>query len=121
MDQQVQQALARGGTIDITTTGRKSGQSRRIEIWFHTLDDRVYITGLPGRRDWYANLLDHPAFIFHLKDGVQADLAAEATPITDAAQRRAILERILPKLGRAGEIETWITNSPLVAVTFDEA
>jgi F420H(2)-dependent quinone reductase len=42
--------------IDITTTGRKTGEPRRIEIWFHRLDGRYFITGAPGRpRDWYAN------------------------------------------------------------------
>ena len=44
---QVQQALTTGQVIDITTIGRKSGQLRRIEIWFHNLDGRLYITGTP--------------------------------------------------------------------------
>ena len=66
MQQAVQQALAQNLTIDITTTGRNSGRPRRIEIWLHTVDGRLYITGSPGRRDWYANLLAQPCFIFHL-------------------------------------------------------
>jgi hypothetical protein len=61
MDERVQQALARDRTIDITTRGRKSGQLRRTEIWFHQIDGQVYITGTPGRRDWYADLLAPPS------------------------------------------------------------
>jgi hypothetical protein len=47
MDDAIKQALERDLTIDITTTGRKTGQPRRIEIWFHNLDGDLYRTGLP--------------------------------------------------------------------------
>ena len=73
--------------IDITTTGRKTGEVRRIEIWFHNLDGRLFITGTPGKRSWYANLVAHPEFTFHLKEGVTADLPAHATP-ADGKRRR---------------------------------
>ena len=45
MTDAVADALANDQVIDITTTGRKSGEQRRIEIWFHRLDGRFYITG----------------------------------------------------------------------------
>src|SRR5437870_1705763 len=80
MDGPVKQALERDRTIDITTRGRKTGQPRRKEIWFHNVEGRLYITGTPGRRDWYANLLAHPEFTFHLKQSVRADLPAVACP-----------------------------------------
>ena len=51
MDEDIQHALARDRTINITTRGRKTGQLRRIEIWFHQIDGHVYITGTPGHRD----------------------------------------------------------------------
>ena len=115
MDKQVQQALAQGGTIDITTTGKRSGLARRIEIWFHNVNGRVYITGLPGQRDWYANLIANPDFTFHFKQDVQADLAARATAISDPTQKREILAHILHKLDRSHELATWVVQSPLVA------
>src|SRR6185503_17815302 len=62
MESRVRRALETERTIDITTTGRTSGRPRRIEMWFHNLDGRLYLTGTPGSRDWYANLLRHPAF-----------------------------------------------------------
>ena len=71
MDKEVKETLERDRTIDITTTGRKTGQPRRKEIWFHNLDGRLFITGTPGRRDWYANMLANPNFTFHLKQSVQ--------------------------------------------------
>src|SRR5262244_4665190 len=117
MDEQVPHALAQGGVIDITTRGRHTGQPRRIEIRFHHIEGQVYITGRPPRRrDWYANLLAHPEFTWHLKQSVQADLPARATPILDQARRRMILAAIHQKLGRYQDIEAWIESSPLVTV-----
>jgi deazaflavin-dependent oxidoreductase (nitroreductase family) len=118
MDERIKQALAHDRVIDITTTGRKSGRPRRIEIWFHNLDGTIYLTGSPGKRDWYANLRAHPEFTFHLKRSIRADLPAQATPILDEAARRAILARIVQDVGRIRELERWVKRSPLVEVRF---
>jgi deazaflavin-dependent oxidoreductase (nitroreductase family) len=118
MDEQVQHALERDRTIDITTRGRKTGQPRRKEIWFHNVEGHLYITGTPGRRDWYANLLAHPEFTFHLKQSVRADLPARAVPILEQARRRAIMAAIHGKLSGQRDLEAWVEGSPLVEVTF---
>ena len=126
MDEKIKQALERDRVIDITTTGRKTGQARRIEIWFHNLDGRLFITGLPGNpRSWYANMVANPDMTFHLKDSVQADLPARATPIRDEeAERRAILAGILEKISSdlsdsSPGLEVWVAKSPLVEITID--
>jgi deazaflavin-dependent oxidoreductase (nitroreductase family) len=114
MDEAVRQALERDRTIDITTRGRKTGQLRRKEIWFHNLDGRLYITGTPGQRDWYANMVANPEFTFHLKQSVRVDLPARATPVLEEASRRDIISRITKKLGRSRDLDAWIEGSPLV-------
>ncbi len=124
MNDQTDAALAQDRVIDITTTGRKTGEPRRIEIWFHRVEGQYYITGTPGRaRDWYANLVAHPGFTFHLKESATADLPATARPVTDPAERRKVLAVLLAPLaeftGRPGhEPEAWVESSPLVEVTF---
>jgi hypothetical protein len=118
MDERIHHALARDRTIDIITRGRNTGQLRRTEIWFHNIGGQVYITGTPGRRDWYANLLAHPEFTFHLKQSTTADLPARATPILDTARRREIIAGIHEKLGGARDLDAWVAGSPLVAVEF---
>lgn len=110
----IEQALAADRVIDITTTGRKTGEARRIEIWYHRVDGRLYITGTPGARGWYANLLEHPDFVFHLKESVQADLPAHATPVSGDEKRR-VLEAILASL--PGTLSLDADASPLVEVT----
>jgi hypothetical protein len=122
MNDEIRQALATDRVIDMTTIGRTSGQPRRKETWFHNIDGRIYLTGTPGKRDWYANMLAHPAFTFHLKESATADLAARARPITEPAERRAVLSRILVNVGRpASDLPAWEAGSPLVEVVFDES
>jgi deazaflavin-dependent oxidoreductase (nitroreductase family) len=119
VDERIKRALENDRTIDITTTGRNSGQPRRIEIWRYRYDGRTFLSGSPGTRDWYANLLAHPEFTFHLKASVQADLPAVARPITDEAERREVVSGILEDLGRGTDrVEDWVASSPLVEVDF---
>jgi len=118
MDDTITSALESDRVIDITTTGRKSGEPRRLEIWFHNIEGRIYITGMPGSRAWYANVVANPEVTFHLKESVQADLAATARPITEKAERRHVLEVIVDRLGHNAYFDRWMANSPLIEVTF---
>jgi deazaflavin-dependent oxidoreductase (nitroreductase family) len=118
VNDEVRRALETDRTIDITTTGRKSGRPRRLEMWFHNVNGRIFITGMPGRRSWYANLVANPALTFHLKESVRADLAATARAITDPAERRIVLETIVGRLGHSGDIDRWVASSPLVEISF---
>jgi deazaflavin-dependent oxidoreductase (nitroreductase family) len=119
LDEAVESALENDRTVDITTTGRTSGQPRRIEIWRYRYDGRTFLSGSPGTRDWYANLLANPKFTFHLKGSAQADLTAVARPISDEAERREVIAGILDDLGRGtGNLEEWVASSPLAEVEF---
>jgi deazaflavin-dependent oxidoreductase (nitroreductase family) len=119
LDPAVERAIENDRTIDITTVGRQSGEPRRVEIWRYRYDDRTFLSGSPGTRDWYANLLASPEFTYHLKGSTQADLPAVARPITDEAERREIVEGILEDLGRgSADLEDWVASSPLAQVEF---
>jgi deazaflavin-dependent oxidoreductase (nitroreductase family) len=122
LDERVQGALARGGVIDITTVGRQSGQPRRIEIVFHNIDGKIYISGFPSpeRRAWLANLEAHPEFTVHLKGAVRADLPARARIIDDEGERRRVLEFVARNWKRT-DVETMVRQSPLIEVTFKSA
>ena len=120
MDPQITRALAHGHTIDITTTGRLTAAPRRIEIVFHNLDGRIYISGIPNphrQRAWLRNLEAEPRFTFHLKGPVVADLPATARVISDPDERRPILERIARVWRR--DPEPMQAHSPLIEVTID--
>lgn len=122
MDDRAREALACDKTIDITTTGRTSGRSHKTEIWFMYIDGRVFITGTPGPRDWYANLVANPEFIFHLKESARADLPARATPVTDPEQRRCVMSAPETEWYRGqASMEDLVARSPIVEVFLDEA
>ncbi|NTU79952.1 MAG: nitroreductase family deazaflavin-dependent oxidoreductase [Chloroflexales bacterium] len=123
MDAAVRQAPANGLTCDITTVGRTSGQPRRIELWYFLVDGRVYLTGTPGTRDWLANLRANPHFIFHIKEGARADLAARGLIISDLAERRRIMGAVMASnswfRAQHFDMEAWVAGSPLVEVSFE--
>lgn len=118
MDETIQRALRRGHRIDITTTGRRTGRPRRIEVVFHNFDGRLYISGRPGRRAWYANLLADGHMTFHLKSIVKADLPAIARPITDEAERREVFS-LIKQVWTGLDEELMVRRSPLVEVTIE--
>ncbi|MFZ0130362.1 MAG: nitroreductase/quinone reductase family protein [Candidatus Dormiibacterota bacterium] len=119
LDQPIRDALERGGVIDITTTGRKTGQPHRIEIVFHNVGGRLFISGMPGfKRSYIANLTADPHFTFHLKGPVRADLAATARIITDDAERREVLPHIA-RIWKRDDLPVMIKSSPLFEVTID--
>jgi deazaflavin-dependent oxidoreductase (nitroreductase family) len=118
IDDRIRRALSRGHLIDITTTGRRSGRPRRIEVVFHNFGGRLFISGRPGRRGWYANLVAHPRFTFHLKGPVKADLPAIARPITDLTERREVLGQV----ANAWRMDVGILmrGAPLVEVLLED-
>ena len=121
MDAAVRDALERGGTVDITTIGRKSGLPRRIEIYFHQFDGNFYLTGRPGfKRDWVANIVANPEFTLHLKHGVKADIQVRGEPEPDPEERGRILYRALteswgsdPERSRAA-LDRWVDTAPFI-------
>ena len=117
----IDSALERGQTIDITTTGRESGQPRRLEIVFHNVGGRIYISGIPSprRRSWLANLEADPHLTFHLKGKVRADLEATARIISEEKERREVLPHIARNWGRK-DLEQMVRYSPLIEVTVQQ-
>lgn len=120
MDAEIERALKTDGLIDMTTIGKKTGKPHTVEIAFHNFDGVLYISGMPGKRDWYANLAVNPHFTFQLKQSTQASLPARAIPITDEAERRRVLSKVVKKWDREDQLETFVQSSPLVEVQLEE-
>ncbi|HEY7522407.1 MAG TPA: nitroreductase/quinone reductase family protein [Candidatus Limnocylindrales bacterium] len=121
MDDRIRRALSRGHLIDITTTGRRTGRPRRIELVFHNLDGRIFISGLPSRRrrSWIANLASDPRLTFHLKGAIAADLPATARIVSGEAERREVLAEIARRWRRT-DVDTMVAYSPLIEVLIDD-
>ena len=115
--QAISEALSRGHLVEITTTGRRSGEKRRLEIAFHNIDGRIYISGMPSpkRRNWLSNLDADPQFTFHLKGQVKADLPATARVIDEVGERRELLPHIA-RAWRRNDVDRMVEQSPLIEV-----
>jgi deazaflavin-dependent oxidoreductase (nitroreductase family) len=115
-------------TVDIVTTGRRSGAARTTEIWTTVVDGQTYICGTPNAsragierapRDWLANLVAHPELTVRLKSSVPVDLAATAERVADPAERRRVLTAPNTEYYRnAVSLEVAVAHSPMVRVSF---
>jgi deazaflavin-dependent oxidoreductase (nitroreductase family) len=120
LDDAVRRELDRGQVIDITTIGRRTGEPRRIEIVFHVIDGRVWISGMPRKepRAWLVNLQADPHLTLHLKERVVADLPATARIVDDPDERRHILASVAANWGR-DDLDIMVAYSPLIEVVVD--
>ncbi len=115
-------ALDRSQLIDLTTTGRRTGRPRRIEIFLHHDDGRLYITGMPRTdrvRDWIRNVDADPSVVIHLKQGVTADVPATARVVDDPEERRPYMEAAARRWRRT-DVDEMVAHSPLIVLTVDD-
>jgi len=122
-------ALLGDRTVDIVTTGARTGLSRTTEIWTTIIAGEVFLCGTPNAslpdvermpRDWLANLVAHPRFTLRLKSTVHADLAVVAEPVRDLEERRRIMSAPATEYyrGQASSIEHAARDSPMVRLRF---
>jgi hypothetical protein len=114
--------------VDITTTRRRTGRPRLIEIFFYRANGATYLCSGAGgaATSWYANLRANPAFTFHLKNGIRADLPAHATAVTDPTERAAVIAAIVDDLNQPHDPGTIRPTHPddwaasrLIRINFD--
>ena len=121
MDDAIRTALHHSQVIDLTTTGRRTGQRRRIEIFLHDDDGRLFITGMPRAdrtRDWIYNIAADSSVVVHLKQSVVADIPATARVVTDPDERLPLIEVAAKRWGRT-DIANMLQHSPLIVLSVD--
>jgi deazaflavin-dependent oxidoreductase (nitroreductase family) len=118
MDPSLSSALHRSQVIDLTTTGRRTGQPRRVELFLHDLDGRLFISGMPfsQKRHWLLNVEADPHVTVHLKHGMVADVPATARVVEEPAERRPLIEAAARRWGRH-DVELMMVQSPLIEIT----
>ena len=116
--------LPRTGTCDLSTVGRRSGDRRRVEIWYVVVDGELVVTGTPGARHWLANLRANPTGVLHLRDP-DRDLPVIAREVTDRDARRRVVEeawRLQPWYAeQTFSIDDWMDGSPMVVLEPDRS
>ncbi|MEZ4710201.1 MAG: nitroreductase/quinone reductase family protein [Caldilineaceae bacterium] len=117
MDESIQKALQEDNLVDITVTGRQSGQPRKFEIMLRRDAGQYYIAGRPEPKDWYANMLAEPQITLHLKQSAQADLPATAHVVLDQARRRQLFQQFFGDSDMMDNLDRWVASAKLIEIT----
>ncbi|HJQ83460.1 MAG TPA: nitroreductase family deazaflavin-dependent oxidoreductase [Candidatus Binatia bacterium] len=89
------QRIERKSTVELTTTGRKTGKEHTRPVWFVVSDGRIVVqAGKDGKTDWYQNLLKTPTAV--VRQGVYV-FRVRAKPVADASRVEAIHRQFLDK------------------------
>ncbi len=106
-DDSLQDRLSRDSEINITVTGRKSGNSITLPIWFVWDDGKLYLLPVKGSdTQWYKNALKNPAIRIGAR-GAEAE--ARAVPVTDAKGVSSVVEKFRSKYG-ADDVKKYYSN-----------
>ena len=89
--------LSRYREINITVTGRKSGRTISIPVWFVAEDDKLHLLPVQGSdTQWYKNVLKNPSIRIEAR-GAEAEV--KAVLVTDAKQVSSVVEKFRAKYG----------------------
>jgi deazaflavin-dependent oxidoreductase (nitroreductase family) len=111
--------LSRYREINITVTGRKSGQAITNPVWFVSEEEKLYLLPVSGSdTQWYKNALKNPAIRI---DAGGAEGTFKAVPLTDAKQVSSVVEKFRKKYG-AGDVTKYYSKfDAAVLVPMQEA
>lgn len=103
----------------LTTTGRKSGRPREIEIWFHLEGRTLYMLAEGrGRADWVRNLIADPGVSVRIADQAFGGTAR----LVEDSQEEAAARRALPakyQQGYSEDLTEWSETALPVAVDLE--
>jgi deazaflavin-dependent oxidoreductase (nitroreductase family) len=89
--------LSRYREINISVTGRTSGRTISIPVWFVLEDDKLYLLPVQGSdTQWYKNVLQNPTIRISAR-GAEAEV--KAIPVTDAKRVPSVVEKFRAKYG----------------------
>ena len=99
--------LSQASEINISVTGRKSGRTISIPVWFVLEGETLYLLPVQGSdTQWYKNVLKNPTIRIEA-DGATAEF--KAAPVTDAAQVSSVAEKFRKKYG-AGDVKKYYSK-----------
>ena len=92
--------LSRSREVRISVTGRKSGRTISIPIWFVLEGEKLYLLPVYGSEtQWYKNVLKNPSIQI---GGAGAETELKVVPVTNATQVSSMVEKFRAKYGDNG-------------------
>jgi deazaflavin-dependent oxidoreductase (nitroreductase family) len=105
----------------LTTTGRRTGQPREIEIWFAAVGDTIYLmnggTGKPpGRSDWVLNARAKPSVRVRIGEE-EFDGEARVVPFDSPEHERARELLVARYATKENGLSNWRATAFPMAIT----
>ncbi len=98
----------------LTTTGRRSGRPREIEIWFTRREGRDYVIAEHGRAaQWVQNLLADPRVSWRVGAARFAGRARVVDPAAEPALARTVQAGSREKYGWGDGLVVELSPAPL--------
>jgi len=105
--------LSRYREITISVTGRKSGRTISIPIWFVFEDGTLYLLPVYGSdTQWYKNVLKNSSMQIKARD-TAGDF--KAVTITEPKQVKDVVERFRKKYG-AGDVKKYYSKFDVAVI-----
>ena len=99
--------LSSESEVNLSVTGRKSGRTISIPIWFVSENDKLYFLPVQGSdTQWYKNVLKNPAIRI---EAAGAEGKFQAVPITDSRQVASVVEKFRDKY-TAGDVKKYYSK-----------
>lgn len=99
--------------IKISVTGRNSGRTISIPVWFVLEDEKLYLLPVLGSdTQWYKNVLRDPSIRI---DARRTEAKLQAVPITDARGVSSVVEKFRDKYG-ASDVRKYYSKFDVAVV-----
>ena len=105
---------------DLTTTGRKTGLPRTVEMWFAVPGATVYmLAGAGAHAHWVRNIVANPSVRFRVGD---RDFTGRGRVVVDPAEEEAARDALVAKYqpGYPEDLASWRASSLPVAIELDD-
>jgi len=112
-DDPLKDRLSRSREINITVTGRKSGRTISIPVWFVSEDNKLYLLPVSGSdTQWYKNVQKNPSI--QIEAG-SAKAERKVAPVTDPKQVASVVEKFRAKYG-ASDVKKYYSKFDVAVV-----
>ena len=109
----IEARLSRLREITLSVTGRKSGRTISIPVWFALEEGKLYLVPVSGSdTQWYKNVLSNPSI--RIQAG-GADAELKVVPVTDAKKVASIVEKFRAKYG-PGDVKKYYSKLDVAVV-----
>jgi hypothetical protein len=113
--EELKSALQDANEVELTVTGRKSGNESSRPLWFVEEGGKLFLLPISGSdSNWYRNLVKTPAIGLRA-DG--AEVRTEAKPIDDSGAVEEVVERFSAKYGADRVAEYYPKHDAAVEVS----